>query len=329
MSTYRFIWRLPSQSQLYGFIAQENGLDAFAFAPFVLQTSQLKNYFHKGTITPIDEKGFDAFFDELQLPLNHESITAPKNQYLQSVKEAKTAIEQQRFDKVVLARNKWIEGRVDYKAMFANMLQKYPNAFVFACVTEDGLLMLGATPETLLNYNGTTLFTEALGGTLFNNTYGDKELKEHQQIRDYIEQQILSLELLTTIGAIKTKQAGNVSHLCSVFSISVNDANKVNQLLERLHPTPAVCGFPKGSAMQFIIENEAFNRGYYAGFLGPVSHDNHQHLFVNLRSGMGYQNGLMLMAGAGINEMSIEEDEWLETERKMDTLLNCVHLIKN
>ena len=329
MSTYRFIWRLPSQSQLYGFTAQENGLDAFAFAPFVLQTSELKNYFHKGTITPIDEKGIAAFFDELQLPINHASVTTPKNQYLQSVKEAKTAIEQQRFDKVVLARNKWIEGRVDYKAMFANMLQKYPNAFVFACVTEDGLLMLGATPETLLNYNGSTLFTEALGGTLYNNTYGDKELKEHQQIRDYIEQQILSLELSTTIGAIKTKQAGNVSHLCSVFSVSVNDANKVNQLLERLHPTPAVCGFPKGSAMQFIIENEGFNRGYYAGFLGPVSHDNHQQLFVNLRSGMGYQNGLMLMAGAGINEMSVEEDEWVETERKMDTLLNCIHLIKN
>jgi isochorismate synthase EntC len=37
----------------------------------------------------------------------------------------------------------------------------------------------------------------------------------------------------------------------------------------------------------------------------------------------------MLMAGAGINEMSVEEDEWVETERKMDTLLNCVQLIKN
>jgi isochorismate synthase len=329
MSTYRFIWRLPSQSQLYGFTAQENGLDAFAFAPFVLQTSEVKKYFHKGTITPIDEQGIAAFFDELKLPINHTSVTAPKNQYLQSVMEAKTAIEQHRFDKVVLARNKWIEGRVDYNAMFANMLQKYPNAFVFACVTEDGLLMVGATPETLLNYNGTTLFTEALGGTLYNNTYGDKELKEHQQIRDYIEQQILSLELSTTIDAIKTKQAGNVSHLCSIFSVSVNDANKVNQLLERLHPTPAVCGFPKESALKFILENEGFDRGYYAGFLGPISHDNHQHLFVNLRSGMGYQNGLMLMAGAGINEMSIEEDEWLETERKMDTLLNCVHLIKN
>jgi hypothetical protein len=25
----------------------------------------------------------------------------------------------------------------------------------------------------------------------------------------------------------------------------------------------------------------------------------------------------------------VEEDEWVETERKMDTLLNCVRLIKN
>jgi isochorismate synthase len=213
--------------------------------------------------------------------------------------------------------------------MFSNMLQKYPNAFVFACVLNEGLLMLGATPETLLNYNGTTLYTEALGGTLYNNTYGDKELKEHQQIRDYIEQQILSLDLSTTISGIKPKQAGNVSHLCSVFNIAVNDSNKVNQLLERLHPTPAVCGFPKESALNFIKENEAFDRGYYSGFLGPVSHENHQQFFVNLRSGMCYQNGLMLMAGAGINEMSVEEDEWVETERKMDTLLNCVQLIKN
>ena len=329
MSTYQFIWRLPSQSQLYGFTAQENGLDVFAFAPFVLNHAELKNYVHKGTISPIDEKEVIAFFKALHLTTNDEILTSSKNHYLQSVKEAKRAIEHGVFDKVVLARNKWIEGRVDYHAMFVTMLQKYPQAFVFACVTKEGQLMLGATPETLLNYNGTTLYTEALGGTLYNNTYGDKELKEHQQIRDYIEQQILSLDLSTSIGAIKTKQAGNVSHLCSVFNIAVNDANKVNQLLERLHPTPAVCGFPKESALTFILENEAFDRGYYSGFLGPMSHDNHQQLFVNLRSGMAYDNGLMLMAGAGINEMSVEEDEWVETERKMDTLLNCVQLIKN
>lgn len=329
MSTYRFIWRLPSQSQLYGFVTHNDGLDAFAFAPFIIKQSDFNNYFYQGTISPINEPQLASFFDELCLPTNNEIITSPKNHYLQIVKAAKIAIEHQHIQKVVLARNKWIDARINYHAMFANMLQKYPNAFVFACLTEEGKMMLGATPETLINYNGNNLTTEALGGTLYNNTYGDKELKEHQQIRDYIAHQIQSLDLSLSISEIKTKQAGNVSHLCSVFNVLVNDSGKVNLLLKSLHPTPAVCGFPKDKAMQYILKNESFERGYYSGFLGPVSHLKHQQLYVNLRSGMAYLNGLMLMAGAGINEMSVEEDEWLETERKMDTLLNCIDLIKN
>ena len=38
-----------------------------------------------------------------------------------------------------------------------------------------------------------------------------------------------------------------------------------------LHPTPAVCGRPRGDARALLAENEAFDRGAYAGPFGWLS----------------------------------------------------------
>lgn len=42
-------------------------------------------------------------------------------------------------------------------------------------------------------------------------------------------------------------------------------------LQEALHPTPAVCGRPREAAADVLAEQEAFDRGFYAGPFGWVS----------------------------------------------------------
>lgn len=58
--------------------------------------------------------------------------------------------------------------------------------------------------------------------------------------------------------------AGALSHLKTDFHFSLPDSNKLGNLLNLLHPTPAVCGLPKEEAYRFIQDNEKYDRRYYS-----------------------------------------------------------------
>jgi isochorismate synthase len=90
--------------------------------------------------------------------------------------------------------------------------------------------------------------------------------------------------------------------------------------LKVLHPTPAVCGLPKEKAYRFIKENEGYDRNYYSGFVGMLNPLGKTDLYVNLRC-LNYKvNELSLYAGSGLLSASELEDEWQETEKKLQTM---------
>lgn len=125
----------------------------------------------------------------------------------------------------------------------------------------------------------------------------------------------------------QTVKAGNLLHLRTDYKIdtkAVNFPQLSTVMLDLLHPTSAVCGTPKSSALRFIEHYEAYDRTYYSGFLGPVNVNNESHLFVNLRTMKIEGDQAILYAGAGITESSVPEQEWNETEMKCQTLLSAL-----
>jgi isochorismate synthase len=106
------------------------------------------------------------------------------------------------------------------------------------------------------------------------------------------------------------------------FIGELNNTNFYN-LLNELHPTPAVCGIPLKEAQRIIDMTEEHERLDYTGFLGPVS-PSKSHVFVNLRSAMIINQNIFLFLGGGITEGSIPEEEWKETELKANTLLDIL-----
>ncbi len=103
----------------------------------------------------------------------------------------------------------------------------------------------------------------------------------------------------------------------------------LKKIINSLHPTPAVCGFPKTVAQKFLLENENFDREYYAGYLGELNskfRNFETHLFVNLRcmkiekNSCGQFEKVHFFAGGGITKDSIAENEWAETVQKMQTM---------
>jgi menaquinone-specific isochorismate synthase len=94
-------------------------------------------------------------------------------------------------------------------------------------------------------------------------------------------------------------------------------------LLRALHPTPAVGGTPRPSALEWIRAHEPFARGWYAGPVGWVGPDAAE-FAVALRSAYFQDRSAVVVAGAGLVAGSDPDAEWDETARKAAPLIRLL-----
>lgn len=263
-----------------------------------------------------------------------------KAHYINYVEKSVRAIELRVFDKVVAAREKRVSlnPHFDLFDLFNQLSSKYDNAFVSIVSLPESGTWVGATPEHLISISPEQEFyTTALAGTqaFDNNTqlceaaWKQKDIEEQAFVRRYIVNCFKKIRLreYREIGP-KTARAGNLIHLKTDFFVNLKEVNfpKLGSvMLELLHPTSATCGMPKDAASAFIKTEESMDRRYYSGFLGPVNIENDTEVFVNLRCMEIFKEHATLYAGAGITIDSNPEKEWLETEMKMNTLLDVIN----
>ena len=151
-------------------------------------------------------------------------------------------------------------------------------------------------------------------------SWSNKNWREQQFVAYYIRQQLTALSIHPDEGGPFTVQAGEMAHLKSLFSFALDRTDLLGDLLERLHPTPAVCGLPKEEAYRFILREEGYDRSYYSGFVGWLDPAGKTDLYVNLRCMNIQSHALTLFAGGGILPDSVPEEEWQETKDKMETM---------
>ncbi len=257
-----------------------------------------------------------------------------KSLYLDKINELIDAIKENKFDKAVLSRVKIHEGNYMGKIseLFSELCSSYPNAFIYT-FKAGSHLWIGATPEPLAYVENGSFKTASVAGTRpYNpefenlNSWNNKEREEQNYVTWYIRSILKDYQLnnYNQIGPY-AKKAGNLLHLRTDFYFDTYRLkNKIGNLIESLHPTPAVCGMPKEITMKFISDIESHEREYYTGFLGPVGIEKSISLFVNLRCMKVFKDKLALFVGGGITIDSIPEDEWQETEIKAETLLSVI-----
>ena len=162
---------------------------------------------------------------------------------------------------------------------------------------------------------------------------------------DFLANQILPYTTNTKISDVETIRAGNLWHLKTRLISRIDSKSKLKSIIEALHPTPAVCGFPKKKAKAFILNNEGYNREFYTGFLGELNlklsktrNTNRRNVensaynviktqsnfYVNLRCMQIIQNKAKIYVGGGITKGSVGEKEWEETQNKAKTIGNIL-----
>ena len=111
---------------------------------------------------------------------------------------------------------------------------------------------------------------------------------------------------------------------CSANLLSGDVDGHPFDLVEAVHPTPAVAGWPRAEAIEAIGRLEAMDRGWYAGPIGWLDLEGHGEFAVALRSGLVEQGRATLFAGAGIVGASQPAEELAETETKFGALRDAI-----
>ena len=292
-----------------------------------------------------------AFFQKLNQLQSKEDCKTPyfypqniptatsRETHNKAVDKAIQAMQNEQFQKVVISRNKFIDLNDDFDALeaYQKLEQKYKTAFVsLVSIPRVGTWMC-ATPELLVSQDKNGIFrTMALAGTqsgkevteLKNALWRQKEIEEQALVSRYIINCFKKIRLreYEEVGP-KTVRAGNLLHLRTEFlvdTVKERFPQLATVMLELLHPTSAVCGMPKDITTQFILENEGYDRGFYAGYLGGINFKNGSSLYVQLRCMQLLEKQAILYAGGGITADSDVEREWKETEMKCQTIESVV-----
>lgn len=268
-------------------------------------------------------------------PAQHMTLTQlPEERWTALVQAVRNAIHDGRFQKVVLARRAEVSSPQpwDIAAILQRLLSDFPSCVVFAFRQGDGVF-LGATPEQLLTRKSSYVRTEALAGSSLSTAADQderllksaKDREEHRLVVEQIEACLRPLCARLEMPEVPhIRRLRHVLHLQTPIVGWLDRNVHVLELVEALHPTPAVGGVPARQSVAWIRRLEPVARGWYAGPIGWCDPNGDGSFWVALRSGLIRGSSAWLYAGAGIMGDSDPHHEYLETALKQRAILTAL-----
>lgn len=241
--------------------------------------------------------------------------------------------------KVVLARELRLvfNSDVEAESVLENLYTQQPASYIFA-FESNGDCFIGASPERLIKKQGDEVYSTCLAGSISRGQTEEedqalgqtlladqKNLKEHgyvvEMIKEALEQ---SCKEVILPGHPQLMKMRDIQHLYTPVIGKCGPNTSLLLLVERLHPTPALGGLPKTSAVEKIREVEQLDRGLFGGPLGWVDYQQNGEFAVAIRSGLIQGDEVSLFAGCGVVADSHSEEEYLETSLKFRPMLRAL-----
>ena len=243
------------------------------------------------------------------------------------------------YEKAVLAATRELEaGRpIEPGVALARLREGYANCHLFSYRANDGIF-LGASPEQLAGLRDGRITTLGLAGSIRRGPTPeeDEELGNAllNSVKDRIEHTIVVRALREGLADLGSdlhapnqpvlRRLPNIQHLATEITAEARPGVDLLDIVERLHPTPAVCGWPTPIARSVINRYERFDRGWYAGPIGWIDAAGDGEFAVGMRAALVRGARAWLFAGAGIMGDSDPESELAEIELKFSPLTTAL-----
>lgn len=210
-------------------------------------------------------------------------------------------------------------------ATVAGLIRRHPECWVFCHAPAEETVFLGATPERLATVQGQELKTVALAGTIARGDTGaedaslrnellarESDRHEHANVVGDIVARIGGASEAVRVDERRIRTLSDVQHIETPIRATLRDGVGLLDVAGRLHPTPAVGGRPRASALALIRQVESIDRGWYAAPIGILDPDGNGTLAVGIRSARIDGRLATLYAGNGIVPESDPDEEWEE-----------------
>ncbi len=202
---------------------------------------------------------------------------------------------------------------------------------LFAFSPRKGSIFFGLSPEHLFRRENETLYTEAVAGTWLKGKLNretilasKKENEEFQFVDDYIQFHLERLCSEVHSSPLQIKETPTLQHLHKTYFGQLEKNITDHDILDILHPTPALCGTPKKEALEWLLSHENFERGYYGAPIGWRG-KNSSEFVVGIRSCLIQDSLVYFFSAAGITKSSKPLLEWRELEYKTQLMKSLFH----
>ncbi|QUW23219.1 isochorismate synthase [Sporosarcina sp. Marseille-Q4063] len=262
-----------------------------------------------------------------------------KDSYLKAVQDVTDQINKGEAEKVVIARSLQMnfEQEVSSVAALHHITSEQQESYHFG-LQKNGQLFFGATPERLIEivdgqaYSAcvagsikrgkTAMEDRELGEELLND---DKNREEHHYVVNMISNVFnKNCSDVSMPKEPKLMRIRDIQHLFTPIEGKLVSGADIFNLVEELHPTPALGGVPTNKAMEVIRREERMDRGYYAAPIGWTDSDGNGEFAVAIRSGLLDGDKAYLYAGGGIVADSEPDKEYDETWVKFRPVLRAL-----
>lgn len=278
------------------------------------------------------------------LPTLIEQHTVPDEQaFKRSVEHARVNFRHSDVRKAVLSiqRELVFARAVDADLIERNLRAQNPTGYHFRVPMADGATLLGVSPELLVRKTGANVVSNPLAGSARRMADPDADQRNAQWLadseKDHYEHGFVTQDIASRLGPLCTRlevpprpsliSTPALWHLSTRIEGTLADPGVTAlQLACRLHPTPAVCGFPTELARRLIRFVEPTERGLFTGMVGWCDAQGNGEWVVTIRCGTVKGNRVRLFAGAGIVEASQPDAEWAEVQTKLRTMLRACGL---
>ncbi|MBO8218385.1 chorismate-binding protein [Prochlorococcus marinus] len=276
-------------------------------------------------------------FDFLIIDDFLNSLETSKINLKQVINRGIQLVEKGILDKIVLANRVKIKlkNKLDLLGILKRLKNNQPNTCRYVWKRNSKDILFGASPEKLFSFTKPNLILEALAGTISTDSNFDKllrsskDLKEHNYVIKYLIK-CLEVSKITNYkkSDIKVNSFGDISHLQTHIFSTVENICPF-ELLKNLHPSPAVCGYPKNEALDWINTLESFPRGNYASPMGWVDASGNASFLVAIRGARYIEENIEFTAGSGIVSGSVLEKEIDEIKLKFESIVKQIFSAKN
>lgn len=265
-----------------------------------------------------------------------------REQYREMIRAGKEYIAAGDIIQVVLAQRFSRPLSADPFDVYRGLRHLNPSPYMFYLAFDNGLTLVGASPEILVTEEDSKVTVRPIAGTrrrgatpeeddaLATELLADeKERAEHIMLVDLGRNDI---GRVCEYGSIKVNQLMVIEKYSHVMHIVSNVTGTLRQdktpfdLLRATFPAGTLSGAPKVRAMQIIEELEPTRRGVYGGAIGYFSYSGNLDACITIRTALVKDGVAYFQAGGGIVADSDADAEFDETVNKSNAVRRAIEL---